>query len=46
MVTISAEDKKLEERATELVISKIGGDPLQVIHGIDTLKGILHREVK
>lgn len=40
-VAIFAEDEKLEVRAIGLVISKFGGDPLQVIHGIETLKGIL-----
>lgn len=31
-IAISAEDKKSQKRATGLVLSKIGDDPLQVIH--------------
>ena len=42
-VAISAEDKKLQKRASGLVVSKIGDVPLQVIHGIDTLKVVLER---
>ena len=42
-VAVSAEDKKLQKRAISLVVSKIGDDPLQVIHGIDTLEGTLER---
>ena len=42
-VAISAEDKKLQKRAIGLVVSKIGDDLLQVIHDIDTLKGVLDR---
>lgn len=42
-VAISAEDKKLEKRAIGLVVSKIGVDPLQAIHGIDTSREILER---
>ena len=40
---LSAEDKKLQKRAISLVVSKIRDDPLQVIHGIDTLEGTLEQ---
>ena len=42
-VAIVAEDKKLQKRAIGLVVSKIGDGPLQVIQGIETLKGVLER---
>lgn len=40
-VAISAEGKCFGKRATGLVIPTIGDDPLQAIHTIETLKGIL-----
>ena len=40
-IAISPEDKKLQKKAMDLLVSKIGDDPLLVINGIDTLKGIL-----
>lgn len=39
-VAVSPEDKKLQKKAIGLLISKIGDDPLMIINGIGTLKGI------
>lgn len=39
-IAVSPEDKKLQKKAIGLLVSKIGGDPLMVMNGIDTLKGI------
>lgn len=38
---VSAEEKKLQKKAIGLLVPRIGGDPLLVFHGINTLKGIL-----
>lgn len=40
VIAASPEDKKLQKRATGLLVSKIEDDSLMVINGIDTLKEI------